>query len=473
MSTSTSGSRPRGNDATVAAAATTATTATTAEPAVKGDERSIMFINARLIDPATGRDEPGGLLVNDGVIADLGPHLRHKVADGVLRENVIDANGHILCPGFIDAQVFTGEPGYEHRETLKTASFAAAAGGVTTMVVMPDTNPVIDQVALVDFIQRRARDNARVHVHTMAAMTKGLKGEEMTEIGLLKRAGAIAFSNGKTSVANTRVMRNCLLYAKDHDALIVAHTEDPYLSASGVMNSGEISARLGLPAVSKMAETITLERDVRLVEMTGARYHAANITCPESLAVVRGAKARGLRVTCGVSINHLALSEQDIGPYRTFLKVKPPLCRPEDREAMTRALADGEIDVIVSSHDPQDADDKRRPFAEATDGAVGLETLLSAALRLHYTDLVPLMAILKAMTINPARLLGLHSGRMSKGLIADLVLFDPGEPWVVDKDKLVSRSKNTPFDDEKMQGRVLVTMVAGKFAHASPGVVRT
>lgn len=441
--------------------------------AIMGDGSSIVFINARLVDPATGRDEPGGLMVSNGVIADLGPHLRRKVPDGVAREHVIDANGHILCPGLIDAQVFTGEPGYEHRETLKTASIAAAAGGVTTMVVMPETNPVIDQVALVDFIQRRARDNARVHVHTMAAMTRGLKGEEMTEIGLLKRAGAIAFSNGKTSVANTRVMRNALLYAKDHDALIVAHTEDPYLSGSGVMNSGEISARLGLPGVSKMAEVIALERDIRLVEMTGGRYHAANITCPESLAVIRTAKAQGLRVSCGVSINHLALSENDIGPYRTFLKIKPPLRRSEDREAMVRALADGEIDVIVSSHDPQDADDKRRPFAEATDGAVGLETLLSAALRLHYTDDVPLMAVLKAMTINPARLLGLHSGRMAKGLIADLVLFDPGEPWVVDKDKLVSRSKNTPFDDEKMQGRVLVTMVAGKIAHSHPGVVRT
>ncbi len=444
-----------------------------AEPAPNGKGISAVFINARLIDPATGRDEPGGLVVKDGLIDDLGPHLRRKAPDGVPREVVIDAKGNILCPGLIDAQVFTGEPGNEHRETLKTASIAAAHGGVTTMVVMPDTNPVIDQVALVDFIQRRARDNARIHVHTMAAMTKGLKGEEMTEIGLLKRAGAIAFTNGKSTVANTRVMRNALLYAKDHDALIVAHTEDPYLSASGAMNSGEVSARLGLPGISKQAEVIALERDVRLVEMTGARYHAANITCPESLAIIRAAKARGLRVTCGVSINHLGLCENDIGPYRTFFKVRPPLRGSDDRKAMARALADGEIDVIVSSHDPQDADDKRRPFAEATDGAVGLETLLAAALRLHYTDEVPLMAILKALTINPARLLGLHSGRLAKGTIADLVLFDPGEPWVVNKDKLVSRSKNSPFDEAKMQGRVLRTLVAGETEFAYRGIERT
>ena len=295
---------------------------------------------------------------------------------------MIDCKGNVLAPGLIDAQVFTGEPGYEHRETLKTASHAAAAGGVTTIVVMPDTNPVIDQVALVDYIQRRARDNALVHVQTMAALTKGLQGEEMTEIGLLKRAGAIAFSNGKSSIVNTRVMRNVLSYSKDFNALVVHHTEDPYLSGSGSMNSGEVAARLGLPGISKIAETIMLERDVRLVEMTGGRYHAATISCQESLDVIRSAKARKLPVSCGVSINHLTLNENDIGPYRTFFKVRPPLRREEDRVAMVQAVANGDIDVIVSSHDPQDADTKRRPFAEAADGAVGLETLLSAALRL-------------------------------------------------------------------------------------------
>ncbi|MET0431542.1 MAG: dihydroorotase, partial [Hyphomicrobium sp.] len=312
---------------------------------------AIVFINARLIDPASNRDEPGGLLVKDGLIADIGGHLRRNAPEGA---TVIDCKGNVLAPGLIDAQVFTGEPGFEHRETLKTASHAAAAGGVTTIVVMPDTDPVIDQVALVDFIQRRARDNALVHVHTMAAMTKALKGDEMTEIGLLKRAGAIAFSNGKSSVINTRVMRNILSYSKDFNALVVHHTEDPYLSA-GSMNSGEVAARLGLSGVSKIAETIMLERDVRLVEMTGGRYHAATISCRESLDVVKDAKARKLPVSCGVSINHLTLNENDIGSYRTFLKVRPPLRREEDRVAMVQAVANGDIDIIVSSHDPQDA----------------------------------------------------------------------------------------------------------------------
>lgn len=429
-----------------------------------------VYINARIVDPASNKDGPGGLLVKDGLIADLGPHLRRNAPDGA---EVIDCKGHVLAPGLIDAQVFTGEPGFEHRETLKTASHSAAAGGVTTMVVMPETNPVIDTVALVDFIQRRARDNALVHVHTMAAATKGLAGEEMTEIGLLKRAGAIAFSNGKSTIINTRVMRNVLNYAKDFGALVVHHTEDPYLSGNAAMNSGEVASRLGLSGASKIAETITLERDVRLVEMTSGRYHAATISCAESLEVIRSAKARKLNVTCGVSINHLTLNENDIGSYRTFFKVRPPLRKEDDRMAMVRGIANGDIDIIVSSHDPQDADTKRRPFAEAADGAVGLETLLSAGLRLVNSGDLTLITLLKAMTINPARLLGLHSGRLAKGAIADLVLFDPGEPWVVNKDLLRSRSRNTPFDEAKMQGRVLRTVVAGQTVYEYAGVERT
>jgi dihydroorotase len=422
------------------------------------EQAATAFLNARLIDPASGKDEPGGLLVRDGEIADLGGHLRRNAPE---RAKVIDCKGHVLCPGLIDMQVFTGEPGQEHRETLKTASQAAAAGGVTTIVVMPDTEPVIDQVALVDFIQRRARDNAAVNVHVMAAMTRGLKGQEMTEIGLLQRAGAIAFTNGKTSVANTRVMRNVLLYSKDFGALIVHHTEDPHLTEGSVMNAGEVATRLGLPGVNKAAETIVLERDVRLVEITGGRYHASTLSCAESLAVIRSAKARKLPVTCGVSINHLTLNENDIGPYRTFFRVCPPLRSEDDRAAMVRGLAAGVIDVIVSSHDPQDADTKRRPFAEAADGAIGLETLLAAALRLHHNGEIGLMPLIRAMTINPAKLLGLPAGRLEKGAPADLVLVDLGQPWVVDRDLLRARSKNSPFDESKMQGRVLHTMVAG------------
>lgn len=418
-----------------------------------------VFLNARLIDPESGRDEPGGLLVRDGLIADVGPHLRRNAPDGA---TVVDCQGHVLAPGLIDCQVFTGDPGQEHRETLKTASFAAAAGGVTTIVCMPDTEPVIDQVALVDYVQRRARERAIVNVHIMAAVTRGLKGEEMAEIGLLQRAGAIAFCNGKSSIANTRVMRNALLYAKDFDALIVHHTEDPYLSAGAAMNSGEISTRLGLPGVHKAAETLVLERDVRLVQMTGGRYHAATLSCAESLEVIRQAKSKELPVSCGVSINHLTLNENDIGPYRTFFKLRPPLRAEEDRAAMVRGLAQGDIEVIVSSHDPQDADVKRRPFAEAADGAIGLETLLAAALRLYHSGEIGLMPLLRAMTINPAKLLGLSSGRLSKGAPADLVLFDLDVPWVVDREQLRARSKNTPFDESKLQGRVLRTVVAGK-----------
>jgi dihydroorotase len=422
-------------------------------------DQATAFLNARLADPASGKDEPGGLLVKDGVIADIGGHLRRNAPE---RTHVIDCKGHLLCPGLIDMQVFTGEPGQEHRETLKTASNAAAAGGVTTIVVMPDTEPVIDQVALVDFIQRRARDNAIVNVHIMAAMTRGLKGTDITEIGLLKRAGAIAFTNGKSSIANTRVMRNVLLYSKDFGALIVHHTEDPHLSEGAVMNAGEVATRLGLPGVNKAAETIVLERDVRLVEITGGRYHASGLSCAESLAVIRAAKARKLPVTCGVSVNHLTLNENDIGPYRTFFRLRPPLRSEDDRTAMVQALAAGDIDVIVSSHDPQDADTKRHPFAEAADGAIGLETLLAAALRLHHNGEIGLMPLLRAMTINPAKLLGLPAGRLEKGAPADLILVDLGLPWVVDKAQIRARSKNSPFDESKMQGRVLHTMVAGK-----------
>ena len=424
------------------------------------------FLNARLMDPASGKDEPGGLLVKDGIIADMGPHLRRNAPE---RARVVDCRGHVLCPGLVDMQVFTGEPGQEHRETLKTASQAAAAGGVTTIVVMPDTEPVIDQVALVDFIQRRARDNAAVNVHVMAAMTRGLKGQDMTEIGLLKRAGAIAFTNRKSSIANTRVMHNVLLYSKDFGALIVHHTEDAFLSDGAVMNSGEVATRLGLPGVHKAAETIVLERDVRLVEITGGRYHASGLTCAESLAVIRAAKARNLAVTCGVSINHLTLNENDIGPYRTFFRLRPPLRSETDRTAMVQGLAAGEIDVVVSSHDPQDADVKRHPFAEAADGAIGLETLLAAALRLYHAGEIGLMPLLKAMTINPAKLLGLPAGRLEKGAPADLILFDLGQPWVVDRAQMKARSRNSPFDESKMQGRVLVTMVAGKTVYEYAG----
>lgn len=421
--------------------------------------RPTALVNARLVDPASGLDQPGGALVADGKIADLGPTV---AGDAVGDALVLDCGGRVLAPGLIDMMVSTGEPGNEHRETLATASRAAAAGGVTTIVCTPNTEPVIDDVALVDFILRRARDTAVVNVHPMAAMTKGLAGEEMTEIGLLHEAGAIAFTNGPASLANAKVMRNVLGYAKDFDALIVHHVEDPSLAGDGVMNEGEISIRLGLSGIPAAAETIMLERDVRLVELTGGRYHAAQISCRASLDVIRDAKARGLPVTCGVSINHLALNENDIGSYRTFFKLKPPLRLEDDRQAMVEGLASGVIDVIVSAHDPQDADVKRRPFAEAADGAIGLETLLPAALRLYHNGHIGLAALLQALTANPAKLLGLESGRLARGAPADLVLVDLDRPFTVEAERLRSKSKNTPFDEARLQGRVLLTLVAGQ-----------
>jgi dihydroorotase len=419
--------------------------------------KSLLFRNARLIDPYTGRDDRGGLLVRDGVIQDLGSHLT-QAADA----DVIDCGGQVLAPGLIDMRAFIGEPGGPYRETLKSAGEAAAAGGVTTVVSMPDTSPVLDDPAVIDFIVRRARDTSVVNILPAAALTKGLKGEEMAEIGRLKEAGAIAFTDGARSVTNAQVMRRALTYARDFDALIVHHVEDPDLVGQGVMNEGELSARLGLPGIPREAETIMLERDMRLVRLTGARYHAAMISCADSAEIVQAAKARGLPVTCGVSINHLSLNENDIGDYRTFLKLSPPLRHEDDRQAMIEALSDGTIDVIVSDHNPQDVENKRLPFAEAADGAVGLETLLSAALRLVHADRISLPRLLRAMSTKPAEILGLPSGRLKIGAPADLIVFDPDAPYVLDKRDLKSLSKNSPFDEARLEGQVTITLVAGR-----------
>jgi dihydroorotase len=345
---------------------------------------------------------------------------------------------------------------------LRTASAAAAAGGVTTVVSMPDTNPVLDDPAIVDFVRRRARDTALVNIRPAAALTKGLAGREMTEIGLLIEAGAVAFTDGARSVTSAQVMRRALAYARDFGALIVHHVEDPDLVGDGVMNEGEFATRLGLQGIPREAETVILERDVRLARLTGARYHAAMISCADSVEIVRAAKGRGVPVTCGVSINNLTLNENDIGEYRTFLKLAPPLRHEDDRQAVIGALADGVIDVIVSDHNPQDVETKRVPFAEAADGAVGLETLLSAALRLVHSGDIGLPRLLRALSTRPAEILGLPGGRLRKGAPADLIVFDPETPYVLDKRKLRSRSKNTPFDEARLDGQVTITCVAGK-----------
>jgi dihydroorotase len=421
------------------------------------NDRPIFFKNARLIDPASGREERGGVLVRDGLIQEVGPQVA-----GAADAETVECHGQVLAPGLIDMRAFIGEPGAAHRETLKSAGEAAAAGGVTTIVAMPDTSPVLDDPAIVDFVIRRARDNSIVRVCPAAALTKGLKGQEMAEIGLLREAGAIAFTDGLRSVTNAQVMRRALTYARDFDALIVHHVEDPDLVGAGVMNEGEFATRLGMPGIPREAETIMLERDIRLVRLTGGRYHAAMISTADSVEIVQAAKARGLPVTCGVSINNLALNENDIGDYRTFLKLSPPLRHEDDRQAMIEALVEGTIDVIVSDHNPQDVETKRLPFAEAADGAVGLETLLSAALRLVHAGRISLPNLLRALSTRPAEILGLPGGRLEKGAPADLILFDPDAPYVLDKRNLRSLSKNTPFDESRLEGQVTVTMVAGR-----------
>ena len=426
------------------------------------------FVNARLLDPASGYDQIGNLLVEDGKIVDLGPDLFNDgMPEGV---ETVECGGKVLCPGLVDMRVFTGEPGAEHRETLALTSQAAAAGGVTTVIVMPNTDPVIDDVALVDFMERRARDTAIVNVHPMAALTKGLKGQEMTEIGLLKEAGAVAFTDGDKAVANAQVVRRAMSYAKLFDALLVQHAEEPAL-ASGVMHEGELSSRWGLPGIPAAAETIMIERDLRLMELTGGRLHIAQISCEASVEIIRAAKNRGLQVTCGVSAAHLQLNELDIQGYRTFFKLSPPLRSEQDRQALVAGLADGTIDVIVSGHDPQDADVKRRPFEEANFGAIGLETLLAAGLALVHSGDVPLARLLDTMTHVPADLLDLGTGRLAAGLPADLILIDTDMPWQLKPEALKSVSKNTPFEDRRFQGRVLRTIVGGRmvFVHGEEG----
>jgi dihydroorotase len=422
--------------------------------------RPLLLTNARLVDPATGRDEQGSLLISDGQIADLGPALDARTAPA--EAEIIDCRGRILAPGLIDMHAFVGEPGAEHRETIATATQAAAAGGVTTLVCMPDTDPPIDDPAIVDFLLRRARDTGVVRVLPSAALTKGLAGSEMTEIGLLKEAGAIAFTDGARTIRNARVFRRLLTYARDFDALIIHHTEDPDLMGGGVMNEGELASRLGLSGRPAAAETMILERDIRLLGLTGGRYHAASVTCRASLDVVRRAKDAGHKITCGASINHLSFNETDIGPYRTFFKLAPPLRAEEDREALAAAVAEGLVDVIHSDHNPQDVEQKRQPFAEAADGAIGIETMLVAGLRLVHAGHMTLPALLKAMSTRPAELLGISGGRLAPGAPADLMLLDLGTPWVLDPAQLRSRSKNTPFDGARMEGMVVRTIVGGR-----------
>ncbi|GAA5617856.1 dihydroorotase [Brucella anthropi] len=426
---------------------------------------AILFENARVIDPSRGLDETGSVLICDGKIVAAGADARNQGApEGA---EIIDLNGKAVLPGLVDARVFVGEPGAEHRETIASASRAAAAGGVTSIIMMPDTDPVIDDVALVEFVKRTARDTAVVNVHPAAAITKGLRGEEMTEIGLLRDAGAVAFTEGRQTIANTQLMRRALTYARDFNAVIACETRDPFLGANGVMNEGLFASWLGLSGSPREAEVIPLERDLRLAALTNSNYHAAQLSCEMSAEAVRRAKDLGAKVTAGVSINHLSLNENDIGEFRTFFRLSPPLRGEQDRLAMVEAVKNGTIDIVVSAHDPQDVDTKRLPFADAEAGAIGLETLLGAALRLYHNDSIPLPRLVEVLSTAPARIFGLDAGTLKPGAKADLAIVDLDEPWIVREEDLHSLSKNSCFESARFQGRVVHTLVAGKTVYSA------
>jgi dihydroorotase len=425
--------------------------------------RPTAFINARLVDPHSGYDGPGAVITMDGIIGDVS----HKPSYDALSPDidVIDCQGAMLAPGLVDLRVKTGEPGAEPKETLKSAARAAAAGGVTSIVVQPDTDPAVDDPSVVDFILRRARDIGLVRVYPAGAATKGLAGERMAEIGLMREAGCVYITDADHPIIDSRVFKRVLAYAHGFGALVAHRPADPYLSAGASATEGEFAARMGLPGVSVVAEKIMLERDLALAELTGARLLVDQISSAAALESLARAKARGVKVWASVSINHLSFNELDIGDYRTFYKLNPPLRSEDDRQALIEALASGLIDMVVSAHAPAPAEDKRLPFSEAAPGAVGLETLLPALLTLHHEGRVPLIDLIAAATVKPASLIDLDAGRIAVGAPADLVVCDIDAPFVLDAATLKSKSKNSPFDGRRLQGRVVATMVGGKVAY--------
>jgi dihydroorotase len=420
-----------------------------------------LFTNARLLDPASNRDGKGEVLVDDGKIVAVGSKLKRDGAE------IIDCGGQCLAPGIVDMRVQLREPGDEHQETMATGGKAAAAGGVTTMVALPNTDPVIDELALVEFVARRSRDVGLTRIRTYAAATKGMRGKELTEMGLLTGAGALAFTDGLHAIADAVVMRRALSYATNFDMLIIQHPEEPSLAGNGAMNSGEIATRLGLPGITPVAEVMMIERDLRLVEITGARYHAAHVSTGEAIDVVRRAKKRGIKVTCDTAPPYFALNETAVGDYRTFAKVSPPLRSEDDRRAVVEGLRDGTIDAIASDHAPQDQESKRLPFASAASGIVGLETLLPLALELHHNGSVPLLRVLGVLAQRPAEILRLPAGKLEPGLQADFVIFDLDKPWRIAVDAFHSKCRNSPFDGRPVQGAVLRTVVAGRVIYSA------
>ena len=425
--------------------------------------RTIAFTGARLVDPESGYDGPGALLVADGCIA----RISHEAAFSDLPSDVkvIEANGAMLCPGLVDLRVKTGEPGSEPKETLKSAARAAAAGGVTSIVVQPDTDPVIDDPAVVDFILRRARDIELVHVYPAGAATKGCLGQGMAEIGLMAEAGCVYVTDADRPIVDSRVMRRLLSYAGALGVLVSHRPADPWLAAGASATEGEFAGRMGLAAEPIAAETIMLERDIALVALTGSRLLVDQISAAAPLRSLARAKAEGLPTLATASINNLSFNELDIGDYRTFCKLTPPLRGEEDRLALIEALASGLVDIVVSAHAPAPAEDKRLPFDEAAPGAIGLETLLSALLTLHHEGRVPLVRLIEAATLAPARAIGLDAGRLTVGAPADLLLCDIDAPRLIDAEKLTSKSKNSAFDGRRLQGEVLMTLVDGRVVY--------
>lgn len=420
-------------------------------------KQKTLIKSAYVVDPSQELDGIFDILIVDGKIDAVRENLTApKTAE------IINARGKHVFPGLIDARVYVGEPGGEHRETIASASKSAAAGGVTSFIMMPETDPIIDDVALVDFVRRASRDDAEVRIYPAVSVTKGFEGKELTEVGLLQEAGAVMLTEGKRSLNNNQTLKRALTYARDFDMVISLETIDPELSSNGVMNAGLNATHLGLSGIPREAEIIPLERDLRIAALTKGNYHAAKISTSDSAEVIAKYKREGNSVTCGVSINHLTLNENDIGRYRTYLRLAPPLRNEDDRQAMIRALADGTIDIIVSSHDPHDVDDKRHPFAEAAEGAIGLETLFAAAMRLYHNEEVSLTRLIDALSTKPAEIFGLPGGTLKPGSNADLIIADLDAPWVVHEEDIVSRSKNTPFEGERFSGKILQTIVDGR-----------
>jgi dihydroorotase len=427
--------------------------------------RPLALVNARLVDPAGKRDETGGVLIDDGIIREIGP----QVTRGQAPEDaeIVDCGGHVLAPGLVDMRVQLREPGEEHQETIETGSLAAAAGGVTSMVCLPNTDPIIDDVAGVEFIARRARETKRAKIYCYGALTKGLEGKDIVEMGLLGESGALGFTDALNAVADTQVMRRALSYARTFDLLVVQHPEEPRLAAGGAMNNGELASRLGLSGIPACAEVMLIERDLHLVRMSGARYHVAHVSTAAAVEKIRQAKLEGMRITCDTAPPYFSLNEAEVGDYRTFAKLSPPLRGESDRRAISAAVAEGVIDAIASDHAPLDVESKRVPFAQAVPGVIGLETLLTVSLELYHKGQMPLIDLIRCLTSRPADILGLPQGRLAKGAPADMVLFDLDRPHRIDVAKFRSKSKNSPYDGRPVQGKVLKTFVDGRLVFAA------